>query len=52
LYKLQKEFLGVTELRLIAIEAFKHLELVHFWQYFQETAQFLRADIVMTTVLD
>lgn len=52
LNKLQEELLGITQLRLVAIEALEHLELVHFRQYLQKSTQFFRADVIVAPLLD
>lgn len=50
--KLQEELLGITQLRLVAVEAFEHLELVDFRQYLQKPPQFFRTDVIVATLLD
>jgi hypothetical protein len=52
LNKLQEEFLSISELRLIAVEAFKHFEFVDLRQDFQQASQFLSADVVVPAVFD
>lgn len=52
LNKLQEELLGITQLRLVAVEALEHLELIHFRQYLQKSTQLLRADVVVAALLD
>lgn len=52
LNKLQEEFLGVPELRLIAVEAFEHFEFVDLRQDFQQASQLLSADVVVPAVFD
>lgn len=52
LNKLQEELLGITQLRLVTVEALEHLELIHFRQYLQKSTQLLRADVVVAALLD
>lgn len=52
LYELQQEFLSISEFSDVSIEGSEHLQLVNFWQKFEQPAQLFSTNIIVATVTD